>query len=123
MKRLNRALIVASLALTPFVGHAVHAAELTRAQVRAQLIEAELNGTYHTSKTHYPDAQPDFAAAYVAKKTAERRAAATAYGPATAGSTDSGAGAGAGISASASAADERAGAVLRPQFGDLYRGH
>jgi uncharacterized protein DUF4148 len=121
MKRLNRALIVASLALTPFVGHAVHAAELTRAQVRAQLIEAEQNGTYHTSKTHYPDAQPDLAATYVANKAAEGRAAATAYGPATTGSTDSGAGSNAGISASA--ASERAGAVLRPQFGDLYRGH
>jgi hypothetical protein len=117
MKRLNRALIVASLALTPFFGHAVHAAGLTRAQVRAQLIEAEQNGTYHTSKTHYPDATPDFAATYVANNAAERRAAAVAYGPASAGSSDSGAG------AATAVANERAGAVLRPQFGNLYRGH
>ncbi|GAB2890721.1 hypothetical protein GCM10027093_27230 [Paraburkholderia jirisanensis] len=106
MKRLNRALIVASLALTPFVGQAVHAAGLTRAQVRAELIQSEQDGTYHTSKTHYPDVLPDFAAAYVAKKTAERRAAATGYGPATAGSSDSG-----------------AAAVPRTQIDDLYRGH
>ncbi|GAB2893521.1 hypothetical protein GCM10027093_31270 [Paraburkholderia jirisanensis] len=123
MKRLNRALIVASLALTPFVGHAVHAAELTRAQVRAQLIEAEQNGTYHTSKTHYPDATPDLAATYVANKAVEHGAAATAYGPATAGSSDAGAGTRGGASAGTGAANRRAGAVLQPQFGDLYRGH
>ena len=93
-------------AIVPLVGRVAHAAELTRAQVRAELIQSEQDGTYHTSKTHYPDVLPDFAAAYVAKKTAERRAAATAYGPATAVSSDSG-----------------AGAVPRLQSGDLYRGH
>jgi len=118
MKRLHRALIVASLAIVPFASQVAHAAGLTRDEVRAQLIQSEQNGTYHTSKTHYPDVLPDYAAAYVAKKIAERdaalagkKAASAAYGPATTGNSDAG------------APSARAAAGLSPQTGNLYRGH
>jgi hypothetical protein len=118
MKRLHRALIVASLAVVPFASQLAHAAGLSRDEVRAQLIQSEQNGTYHTSKTHYPDVLPDYAAAYVAKKTAERdaalvekNAASDAYGPATAGNSDAG------------APSARGAAGPSAHTGNLYRGH
>src|ERR1700761_4165467 len=95
MKRLNRALIVASLVVAPltapfavpFAAHASEIAPLTRAQVRAELIEAERNGTYPTSKVHYPDPQPDAASVYVANRAAAQAGADSAYGGSAAGSS------------------------------------
>jgi len=115
MKHLNRALIVASLVIAPFAAHAADIAPLTRAQVRAELIQAEQNGTYPTSKVHYPDAQPDAATVYVANRAAAKAAAESAYG-----------GAGAGSSVSGTRAVSRAGGDVsgeRPQFGNLYSHH
>jgi hypothetical protein len=115
MKHLNRALIVASLVIAPFAAHAADIAPLTRAQVRAELIQAEQNGTYPTSKVHYPDAQPDAATVYVANRAAAKAAAESAYG-----------GAGAGSSVSGTRAVSGAGGDVsgeRPQFGNLYSHH
>ena len=68
MNRLNKALIVASFVVLPLVGHAADNAPLTRAQVRADLIAAEQNGTFPLSKVHYPDPAYDPSAVYVANK-------------------------------------------------------
>lgn len=115
MKRLNRALIVASLVIAPFAAHAADIAPLTRAQVRAELIQAEQNGTYPTSKVHYPDAQPDAATVYVANRAAAKAAANSAYGGSVAGSSATGAPA---VSGSGGAVSSE-----RPQFGNLYSHH
>jgi hypothetical protein len=119
MKRLNRALIAASLVVAPLTAmftapvaaQAADIAPLTRAQVRAELIEAERNGTYPTSKVHYPDPQPDAAVAYVANRAAAKAGVDSAYGGSAAGSSVSGARAGG------------AGSVERPQSGNLYSHH
>ncbi|WP_459718639.1 DUF4148 domain-containing protein [Paraburkholderia sp. 2C] len=119
MKRLNRALIAASLVVAPLTAifaapvaaPAADVAPLTRAQVRAELIEAEQNGTYPTSKVHYPDAQPDAATVYVANRAAAKAGVDSAYGGSPAGSSVSGARAGGAVSGE------------RPQFGNLYRHH
>ena len=74
MNRLNKALIVASFVVLPLVGHAADNAPLTRAQVRADLIAAEQNGTYPTSKVHYPEPGWDPSAVYVANKAAQKLA-------------------------------------------------
>jgi uncharacterized protein DUF4148 len=115
MKRLNHALVVASLVAAPFAAsfaaHASDVAPLTRAQVRAELIAAEQNGTYPTSKVHYPDAQPDAATVYVANRAAAKAGLDSAYGGSPAGSSVSGARAGGAVSNE------------RPQFGNLYSHH
>jgi hypothetical protein len=117
MNRLHRVLIVASAALLPLVGHAAGATPLTRAQVRAELIAAEQNGTYPSSKVHYPDAQPDPASKYVANRAAQQladeAAADAAYGAASRGTSESGK-----PSVNASGAGG-----VRPQSVDIYRGH
>jgi len=115
MKRLNRALIVASLVIAPFAAHAADIAPLTRAQVRAELIEAEQNGTYPTSKVHYPDAQPDAATVYVANRAAAKAGAESAYGGSVTGSSVSG----------VRAVSPTGGDVSsqRPQSGNLYSHH
>ncbi|HEY4353373.1 MAG TPA: DUF4148 domain-containing protein [Paraburkholderia sp.] len=74
MKRLHKALIVASFVVLPLVGHAADNAPLTRAQVRADLIAAEQNGTYPLSKVHYPEPGWDPSAVYVANKAAQKMA-------------------------------------------------
>jgi Domain of unknown function (DUF4148) len=74
MNRLNKALIVASFVVLPLVGHAADNAPLTRAQVRADLIAAEQNGTFPLSKVHYPDPAYDPSAVYVANKAAQKLA-------------------------------------------------
>ncbi|MDQ7977106.1 DUF4148 domain-containing protein [Paraburkholderia sp. SARCC-3016] len=74
MKRLNKALIAASFVVLPLVGHAADNAPLTRAQVRADLISAEQNGTYPLSKVHYPDPGWNPSAVYVANKAAQKMA-------------------------------------------------
>ncbi|APR39101.1 DUF4148 domain-containing protein [Paraburkholderia sp. SOS3] len=74
MKRLNKALIVASFVVLPLVGHAADNAPLTRAQVRADLIAAEQNGTFPLSKVHYPEPGWNPSAVYVANKAAQKMA-------------------------------------------------
>jgi Domain of unknown function (DUF4148) len=74
MKRLNKALIVASFVVLPLVGHAADNAPLTRAQVRADLIAAEQNGTFPLSKVHYPEPAWNPSAVYVANKAAQKMA-------------------------------------------------
>ncbi|MFM0758120.1 DUF4148 domain-containing protein [Paraburkholderia strydomiana] len=54
MKSLIAALIVASTAVLPAVSFAQPTHELTRAEVRAQLITAEQQGLLHQSKNQYP---------------------------------------------------------------------
>ncbi|CDY79223.1 hypothetical protein BGLT_01918 [Caballeronia glathei] len=88
MKRFPQALIFASVLSLPLVSHAQSdMAPVTRAQVRAQLVEAQRTGQYPQSKSHYPAAQPSAAAAYVANRAA---AADPSYGSSLAGSSDSG---------------------------------
>ncbi|CAB3763257.1 DUF4148 domain-containing protein [Paraburkholderia humisilvae] len=130
MKRLNQALVVASFVLLPLVSHAADSVPLTRAQVRADLISAEQNGTYPTSKEHYPDPAWDPAAVYVANKAAQKiaqeaankaaadAAAASSYGNSTSGSSVSGAASG---STSGSRVDNSA--LVRSQMDNLYHGH
>jgi uncharacterized protein DUF4148 len=126
MKRLNQALIVASFVVLPLVSHVADSAPLTRAQVRADLISAEQNGTYPPSKVHYPDPARDPAVVYVANKAAQKiaqaaarnteanaannAAEATSYGNSTSGS-----------SAFGSHPDN--GTLAQPQVKNLYRGH
>jgi uncharacterized protein DUF4148 len=74
MNRLNKALIVASFVVLPLVGHAADNAPLTRAQVRADLIAAEQNGTFPLSKVHYPEPGWDPSAVYVANRAAQKMA-------------------------------------------------
>jgi hypothetical protein len=107
MKRLNKALIVASFVVLPLVGHAADNAPLTRAQVRADLIAAEQNGTYPLSKVHYPEPGWDPSAVYVANKAAQKLAREAAANSGTADAHDGpndGANASAGSNANASAA-------------------
>jgi uncharacterized protein DUF4148 len=110
MKRLNQALIVASLLAAPFAAHAADVAPLTRAQVRNELIAAEQNGTYPTSKIHYPDAQPDAASVYVANRAARKAGVDSGYGGSANGSFATGV---------------RSGAEsgVHPQLGNLYSHH
>ncbi|CAB3756935.1 DUF4148 domain-containing protein [Paraburkholderia humisilvae] len=110
MKRLNLALVVAALLAAPFAAHATDPAPLTRAQVRNELLSAEQNGTYPTSKVHYPDAQPNAATTYVANRAASKAAADGAYGGSANGSFASGSRSGAGWSD-------------RPQLSNLYSHH
>ncbi|MFC0401059.1 DUF4148 domain-containing protein [Paraburkholderia rhizosphaerae] len=110
MKRLNQALVVAALLVPPFAAHATDVAPLTRAQVRNELIAAEQNGTYPTSRVHYPDAQPNAATVYVANRAASKAAADTAYGGSASGSFSSG-------------SRPAAGWNERRQTGNLYSHH
>lgn len=54
MKSLIAALIIASSAILPSVSFAQQTHELTRAEVRAQLIDAQQQGLTHQSKNQYP---------------------------------------------------------------------
>jgi len=127
MKHLNRALIVATLVAAPFAAsfaaHASDVAPLTRAQVRAELIEAEQNGTYPTSKVHYPDAQPDAATVYVANRAAAKARGDSAYGGSAAGNSVSGARAVSGAVSNSVSSSGGAPSSERPQFGNLYSHH
>src|ERR1700751_322312 len=64
MQRSHYALIVATLFALSFVSHAARADSLTRERVRADLIAAELKGTFPPSKGN----KPDPALSYIAKK-------------------------------------------------------
>jgi Domain of unknown function (DUF4148) len=93
----------------PIASHATDVAPKTRAQVRAELIAAELSGQIPFSKEHYPDPQPDPASVYVARKAASD----TSYG----GSSTYG------ESAEGAASMETGLAAKRPTVVNIYRGH
>jgi Domain of unknown function (DUF4148) len=68
MRHIKRVLIISVLIGLPIASHATDVAPKTRAQVRAELIAAELSGQIPYSQAHYPDPQPDPASVYVARK-------------------------------------------------------
>jgi hypothetical protein len=126
MNRLHKALFVASFVVLPLVSHAADNSPVTRAQVRADLIAAEQNGSFPLSKVHYPDPAWDPSAVYVANKAAA--AGKTAREAANKGTGDADADAGSsygGTSAGSSAWGARFdGADLsRAPAQDLYRHH
>jgi hypothetical protein len=91
MKRIHRAILVASILSLPLLSSAATIdAPITRSQVRAELVAAEQSGQYPQSDAHYPDAAPDAALSHVADRAAAKATAqATAeasYGPSVAGS-------------------------------------
>lgn len=89
MNRIYQAfLIVASLGL-PLASHAQSQSTVTRAQVRAELVAAELSGQYPPSNTGYPEPENyPVAAPHVFRRSHDVTAA--SYGPSANGSADSG---------------------------------
>jgi opacity protein-like surface antigen len=85
MKSLIKAVAIAAVLAVPAVSFAQSNQPVTRAQVRAELVQLEKAGygPFDSSDAHYP----------VAVQRAEARVATdtTGYGPATAGTTQSGA--------------------------------
>lgn len=67
LRPINTFLIAAIIDL-PVVVRAADPPPLTRAEVRAQLIEAELSGQLPLSNTRYPEPAHNPAVAYVARK-------------------------------------------------------
>jgi Domain of unknown function (DUF4148) len=91
MKRIYLAAIITSALSLPLLSQAQTATtQVTRAQVRAELVSAEQAGQYPQSYSHYPDAAPDAALEYVADRAAARTAAEGAYGPSVQGQSQSG---------------------------------
>jgi hypothetical protein len=91
MKRIYVAAIVAASLSLPLLSHAQStSAQITRAQVRAELIAAEKAGQYPQSYSHYPDAAPDAALEYVADRAKARAAASESYGSSGSGQSESG---------------------------------
>jgi plastocyanin len=88
MRHIKRVLIISVLIGLPIASHATDVAPKTRAQVRAELIAAELSGQLPYSKVHYPDPQPNPAVVYVARKAASD----TSYGSSISGESAEGAG-------------------------------
>jgi Tfp pilus assembly protein PilE len=85
MNSLIKAVAVAAVLAVPAVSFAQSNQPVTRAEVRAQLVQLEQAGynPFSSSDAHYPAAVQQ-AEARVAKDT-------TGYGPATAGTSESGA--------------------------------
>jgi hypothetical protein len=111
MKRLTQALVIATFAALPLVSHAADTAPVSRAQVRAELFAAARTGQYPQSDTHYPDAAPDPAIAYAARRAQEADSD-TSYGASAAGNSASG--------KRVSTRDIGANAGERPPLGNLY---
>lgn len=89
MKSLVLSLLAASALTLPLASFAQTANEpLTRAQVRADLINAEQQGTVPPSKTHYPAGQETSPNA-IRHAARQENDANTAYGPSTYGSSQS----------------------------------
>jgi hypothetical protein len=81
MKSILSAVIVAFAVLVPAVSFAQQSnAPVTRAQVKAELVAAQQNGTLDQNDVSYPKAQPQFGGS----------SAATEVGGVTAGSSQSG---------------------------------
>jgi parvulin-like peptidyl-prolyl isomerase len=62
MKSLLSAVVVASALIVPTVSFAQSNAPVTRAQVRAELVAAQQNGTLDQNDVAYPAAKPQFGA-------------------------------------------------------------
>jgi Domain of unknown function (DUF4148) len=109
MRHIKRVLIISVLIGLPIASHATDVvAPKTRAQVRAELLAAELSGQLPYSQAHYPDPQPNPAVVYVARKAASD----TSYGSSISGESAEGAGSvGTGL------------AAKRPTVVNIYRGH
>jgi Domain of unknown function (DUF4148) len=108
MRHIKKVLIISVLIGLPIASHATDVAPKTRAQVRAELIAAELSGQIPYSKARYPDPQPDPALVYVARKAVSD----TSYGSSTYGESAEGASSvGTGL------------AAKRPTVVNIYRGH
>ncbi|GAB2890783.1 hypothetical protein GCM10027093_27310 [Paraburkholderia jirisanensis] len=101
MKRAAQGLFIASLVFSSLAVQAAESTGLTREQVRADLIKAEMNGTFPFSKVHYPDPEWNPSTVYVATKAAremDKEAAAkrkadvdaASYGAAASGTSASG---------------------------------
>jgi hypothetical protein len=123
MNRLIKALLVTSFVVLPLAGHAADSSPVTRAQVRADLIAAEQNGTYPPSKVHFPDPGWDPSAVYVANKAAQKMAqqAAASGAASDANAASSYGGARAGNSAWGTRFDSAELGRAHPE--DLYRHH
>jgi Domain of unknown function (DUF4148) len=105
MRNIKKILIIPVLIGLPFASHATDVAPKTRAQVRAELIAAELSGQFPYSKVSYPDKQPDPALVYAAQKAASD----TSYGSSISGESAEGAGS--------------VDSGKRPTVVNIYRGH
>jgi hypothetical protein len=79
MRHVKRALVMSVLIGLPIVSRATDVTPKTRAQVRAELITAELAGQVPFNKVRYPDPHPDAAVVHVARKATSD----TSYGTAT----------------------------------------
>jgi hypothetical protein len=108
MRRIHSCFVIAALIGLPLAAHAAGAAPLSRDEVRAQLIEAELSGKIPQSKTHYPDPFPNPALVYAARKAV----AETSFGPSMAAGSD----------ASGTSARGRSESTASPASESLYRG-
>src|ERR1700684_354092 len=87
MKSLIQAVVVAAALAAPFMSFAQSNATVTRAQVRAELVQLEKAG-YHVGdgdNAHYPEAIQAAEA-----KVASQNGAASAYGGAVSGSSEAG---------------------------------
>ncbi|SAL35699.1 purine nucleoside phosphorylase [Caballeronia udeis] len=88
MKSLVLSLLAASALTLPLASFAQTANDpVTRAQVRADLITAEQQGTVPPSKTHYPAGQET--ASNTTRHADQQDGANNAYGPSTYGSSQS----------------------------------
>jgi Domain of unknown function (DUF4148) len=107
MRHIRKVLIMSLLTGLPIASHATDVVPKARAQVRAELIAAELSGQYPYSRVHYPDPQPDPALVYVARKAARD----TSYGSSISGESAEGVG-----------SVEKGQAANRPKVVDIRRG-
>jgi hypothetical protein len=91
MKSLIQAVAIAAVLAAPVASHAQSSQPLTRAQVRAELVQVEQAG-YSPARGADPYYPSDIQAAEarVAAQNATAQAASTGYGPSTSGSSQSG---------------------------------
>jgi hypothetical protein len=91
MKSLIQAVAIAAVLAAPVASFAQSSQPVTRAQVRAELVQLEKAG-YSPTRGVDPDYPADIQAAEarVAAQNATSQAAATGYGPSTSGTSQSG---------------------------------
>jgi hypothetical protein len=108
MVRTRNILITAALIALPIASQGSSVSPVSRAEVRAELVSAELAGQVPYSKVHYPAAQPNAATVYVASKAINN----VAYGSSASGETASG----------KPSLRQRLAATVQPTPVDIYRG-
>jgi hypothetical protein len=108
MVRTRNILITAALIALPIASQASSVSPVSRAEVRAELVSAELAGQVPFSKVHYPAAQPSAATVYVASKAINN----VSYGSSASGETASG----------KPSLRQQLAANVRPTPVDIYRG-